>query len=77
LVAGQDFRDVHDANRFLLSANDPIQMHKAGHIDRREDFCPGALVVTQAIVAHHARDGFFRHGEHSAKTTTLVLTFQL
>ena len=50
----EDFGDVHDADRFLLAADEAVEVHQARHVGRRQHFGAGPLVVGDSIEAHHA-----------------------
>ena len=49
----ENLGDVQDADRFLLAADQAVEVHQAGHVVGGEDFGAGAFVIVQAIEAHH------------------------
>ena len=49
----ENLGDVQDADRFLLAADQAVEVHQAGYVVGGEDFGAGAFVIVQAIKAHH------------------------
>jgi len=69
---GEQFGNVHYSKRLAVTANQTVQMHQAGHIDSGEHFGAGLLVLSNAVPAHHAGDGFLIDGKRPAKPATLI-----
>ena len=49
----QNLGDVQHADRFLLAADQAVEVHQAGHVVGGEDFGAGLFVIVQAVESHH------------------------
>ena len=67
---------MQHAHRLLLPAKETFEVHEARHVISGEDFGAGLFVIGDAVVAHHAGDGFLGDGERAAETATFVGAFQ-
>src|SRR5262249_50719032 len=68
----QDLRHVHDAQRLARAPQQPIAGPEAGHIGPGDDLGAGALVIGDAILAHHAAQRLLGDGERPAEAAALV-----
>ena len=71
-AACQDLRDMHGSQRFLFATNEAFEVHQTGHVARGDDLGTGLFVIGDAIVAHHAGDGFFADRESSTESATII-----
>lgn len=67
---------MEDMHLGMLSPEQTLQMHQAGHIGSGQDFRTGPLMVEQAVFPHHGRNGRFRDGKRPSEATALVRTLQ-
>jgi hypothetical protein len=66
------FGDVLYANRLFLASDQPVKVHQARHIGRRQHFSAGTFVINNAVAAHHAGDRFLGDGEQTAEAAAFV-----
>lgn len=71
-MTGENLGEMHHANRFLLSPQQAIEVHQAGHIPSGDDLSPGLLVVVDAVVPHHAGDGLFTDSERPSEAAAFI-----
>ena len=63
---------MHKWQRPPIPPSQPLQVHQARHVGRRQHFRPRLQMIGDPVLPHQARNRFFADGERPAKSAALI-----